>query len=79
MDGGLLSLVRIFRACQTTDYVPAIWCQAIVCLYLSLEGFSVADLGILDLTVAHCSHLRLKERMVDRYARDETGFGAIAS
>jgi len=58
MDGGLLSLVRIFRACLTTDYVPAIWCQVIVCLNLSPEGFSVADLGILDLTVSHRSHLR---------------------
>ena len=71
-DVGLLSLVRIFRACMATDYISAIWCQVIVCLYLSPEGIPLADLGILDLTVSYRSHLKTLERMVDRYAREET-------
>jgi len=54
----VLYLVRIFRACLATDHVPAIWYHVIVCLYLIPVGIPIADLGILDLTVSHRSHLR---------------------
>jgi hypothetical protein len=49
-------LVRIFRACLATGYVPALWRQAEVVLCLSPVGVPTVDPGILDPSVSHRSY-----------------------
>jgi hypothetical protein len=51
-------LVRIFRACLSTSYVPAIWRQVKVVFIPKPGRNSIADLGNLDLSVSHRYLLR---------------------
>jgi hypothetical protein len=67
----ILYLVRIFRACLATGYVPAIWRQVKVLFILkpSMNSYSrPRDYSPISLT---SFLLKTMERLVDRYLRDE--------
>jgi hypothetical protein len=51
-------LVQIFRACLATGYIPAMWQQVNVVFVPKPSRNFIVNLGILDLSVAHCSYLR---------------------
>ena len=65
-------LVRIFRACLATGYVPAIWRQVKV-VFITKPGRNTysrpRDYRPISLT---SFLLKAMERLVDRYLRDET-------
>jgi len=52
-------LVRIFRACLATGYVPAIWRQVKIVFIPKPSRVPIPDLGISHLSVSHHSYLRL--------------------
>ena len=64
-------LVRIFRACLATGYVPALWCQVKV-VFISKPSRSSycgpRDFRPISLTLFL---LKTMERLVDRFVRDE--------
>ena len=65
-------LIRIFRVCLATGYVPAMWCQAKV-VFLPKPDMS-SYCGHRDFRPISLTSFLLKtmERLVHRYLRDET-------
>jgi hypothetical protein len=65
-------LIRIFRICLATEYVPALWCQAKV-VFKPKPGRSYycgpRDFRTISLTTFL---LKTMKRLVDRFLRDET-------
>jgi hypothetical protein len=71
-------LVRIFRACLVTGYVPAMWRQVKV-VFIPKPGRNCYS-GPRDYRPISLTSFLLKtmERLVDRYLRDNAGTCAIA-
>jgi len=63
-------LVRIFRTCLATGYVPARWRQVNVVFIHKPIGVPIADLGILDLSLTSFL-LKTMERLVDSFLMEE--------